>query len=123
MISRECNKVYVVMNNTDRTEGRGNEYVYAVTELLSTALRVSKGLYVQGTDCPIFEQKFTVFDGVKYLPITGIPFILPTQADIDLDRKISEKLARDRLRQDIIDKAFRLGLTKDEIAILHDDGE
>jgi len=112
------NKVYVVMNNADRTEGRGDEYVYAVTELQSTAKRLAKGNYVQGTDCPVFEQELIDIDNIQYLPINRVTVISPTKADIENEKILVEKLQREKLRQGIISKALGLGLTEDEITAL-----
>lgn len=114
-------KVYVVMNNTDRTEGRGDEYVYAVTELQSTAKRLAKGNYVQGTDCPVFEQELMEISNIPCIPINRVPVMSPTKADIEDEKILVERLQREKLRQDIISKALRLGLTEDEIIALQNE--
>lgn len=49
--------LFAVYTNTDLTEGRGNEYIYALTEKEITAKRLAKGRYVQGTDAEVKEVK------------------------------------------------------------------
>lgn len=123
MINPSCEKVFVVMNNIDRTEGRGAEYVYAITGFLSTAERVAKGNYVQGMDCPIFEQPVYLFEEKQYLPINRVPFIYPTDADIENEKILAEKLKKDKLRQEVLQKAMKLGLTQEDLDILQENDE
>jgi hypothetical protein len=49
--------LFAVYTNTDLTEGRGNEYIHALTEKEITAKRLAKGRYVQGTDATVKEVK------------------------------------------------------------------
>ena len=111
-------KVYIVMNNTDRTEGRGEEYVYAVTELLATAERVAKDNYVQGTDCPIREEEVVIFNGKPYLHINKVAFVLPTGMDFAEEELKIKKMKKDRELQEILKKAKSLGLTENDIKVL-----
>lgn len=114
----KCEKVYVVYNNTDLTEGRGGEYVYAIAETEVTAERVAKGKGVQGTDCRIIEFETVLFDDTRYLPIRVIPFHLPTIEDINKQKERDEKLRAKKKFEIVLQKAKDLGLTDEEIAIL-----
>jgi len=49
-------KVWVAWMNTNLTEGRGSLIPHAVCELKSTAKRLGKEEYVQGTDCPVTKE-------------------------------------------------------------------
>lgn len=49
----EAKQVWLVITNTDLTEGRGKEVRLAFCEEYATARRLGKGKYVQGGDCPI----------------------------------------------------------------------
>lgn len=117
-LNPKCTKIYIVMSNTDRTEGRGAEYVFGAAEFLSSATRIAKGNYVQGGDCPIFEQDLICIAGVKYLPINSVPLVVPTSADIEKEKENIEKRKREEHRQNIIRKALDLGLSEDEIVVL-----
>ena len=118
MTDLECTKVYIVMNNTDLTEGRGAEYPFAVAEFESTAQRIAKGAYVQGMNCPIFEENLVIIDGVKYLPVNRVPFVIATSADIEKEKENVEKRKRKILRQIIIQKALDAGLSEEDVGIL-----
>lgn len=52
-------EAWVVWRNTDRTEGRGGVYAYAICEYPETAKRMGKGQDVQGCDCRIEKIELT----------------------------------------------------------------
>lgn len=49
-------KVWVVWQNTDRTEGKGGLRNLATCESRETAIRLGKGQDVMGSDCNITEE-------------------------------------------------------------------
>lgn len=102
----EKRKVFVVWTNMDLTEGRGGDFVMTVCEKPTTALRVGKGRYVQGTNCPITES-FAFRIGTKWFVPGRI--IKPSKED----KAIEERLA---LRTVAVNKAKAAGLTDDDIA-------
>ena len=100
--------VFIAWTNEDRTEGRRREFPFAVCMSETTAKRLGKGKYVQGTDCPVFPDKVLMVDGQTYVPGYVIP---PHESDQKIDQKnkdIEVALA----------KAKKAGLTDDEIKLL-----
>jgi hypothetical protein len=84
-------RVYVVITNTDLTEGCGMEVPLAVCEMRSTAERIGKNNYIQGSNCPIIEYdaKWDPF----YKQWIGPIFIMrPSVEDIEKE-KAREKVA------------------------------
>ena len=73
---------WVVYTNSDLTEGRGREFPLAVCELKSTAIRLGKNNYVQGSDCPVRQMELFEHEGKLYVPFSIINVIPPTKADI-----------------------------------------
>lgn len=108
----EERKAYAVWTNTDLSEGRGVEYVECYTKTYSTAKRLAKGRYVQGTDCRITEETFLWHDFKWYAP--G-PLVLEPTSD---DLKQEEFFAREAEIARVVDRAKKLGLTQQEIDIL-----
>lgn len=62
---------YAVYNNTELNEGRGSQYIWAVCRKRDTAVKLGKGQYVMGADCPIKEVKGFVVDEKFYLTKDG----------------------------------------------------
>lgn len=108
--------VYAVYTNTDCTEGRGQEYVLYFCQSLSTAIRLGKNRYVQGSDCPVHEVTGYRIDNKLY--VTGNRIEPPNSADIAEDKareaKDKAKVAKDAA----ISKARTLGLSEEDIAAL-----
>lgn len=106
----EKRKIYDVSTNTDLTEGRGSEYVKHTCALYSTAIRLARNQYVQGSDCPITVRE------VDYDPATNtyygkISINLGTPADIAQEEKFTKLQAA-------VNRAKQLGLSEDEIKII-----
>ena len=102
-------KVYAVYTNTDRTEGRGHEYVLYFCQSLTTAIRLGQGRYVQGSNCPVKEVTGYRIDNKLY--VTGNHIELPTEEDIAEDKAREAKEAA-------LAKARSLGLSEEEIAAI-----
>lgn len=109
MSHTESKSVFVAYSNTDLTEGRGRDFPIAVCELKSSALRLSKGRYVQGSDGPVRAATLKIFDGEWYAPLCIVKIESPTKEDIAAQSIIDCKAAA-------IQKAKDLGLTDAEIA-------
>lgn len=115
---RDTKEVFTVWTNTDLTEGRGDEFVFAFCEAEATAKRLAKGRYVMGTDSNITKEKMLLIDNTWYAPY-GNGFIThPTNADIEEEKKLKKEREAKMLREKILDKARALGLTNEEIAAL-----
>lgn len=103
--------VYVAYSNTDRTEGRGVEFPFAVCQIESTAVRLAHKAHVQGTDGPVKEWTLKKFDGVWWAPALIIQIHQPTVADLSKQAIMDAKRAA-------IARAKAAGLTDQEIALL-----
>lgn len=113
------NPVFVVMTNTDLTQGCGEEYPLAVTKLMSTAKRLGHGKYVQGSDCRICKA-FSLTVRINGYSMQLVPgrIILPSEDDIVEDNIEKEKLACIEKKEKALIKARELGLSDDDIAAL-----
>lgn len=99
---------YVVLYNTDTTEGKGRIIPKHVCKLKETATRLGKGKYVQGSNCPIEETLIFKIDGETYGPIN---LILPTEED-------EEEYKKNLRKQNALKKAIEAGLSEEEIEAL-----
>lgn len=109
-------KVYAIWTNQDLTEGRGQEYVKSYAEMESTARRLAKKNYVQGTDCPITEETFLFQEGQWYAP--GPRLEAATPEDIEEEKKKSEDRLKARRFDAAWRKAMQVGLTEEDLDIL-----
>lgn len=115
---RDTKEVFTVWTNTDLTEGRGDEFVFAFCEAEATAKRLAKGRSVMGSDSNITKEKMLLIDNTWYAPY-GNGFIThPTYDDIEEEKKLKKEREAKMLREKILDKARALGLTNEEIAAL-----
>lgn len=109
---REQN-LFAVYTNSDLTEGRGSEYVMALTQILATANRIGKGGYVQGCDCPVRECKAIYIEELNdwYAPMGLI------QAPTDKD-KAQEKVIYEQKVKTLLLEKFKTGeeLTEEDRA-------
>ena len=110
-------KYYAVWTNSDRTEGRGQQYVMAYTELEATAIRIGKGEYVQGMDCPITTETFRYIDGKWYAP--GPRILGPSKEDRDVEERLEIQRKKKKEKEAAIAKAKALGLSDEEIKALY----
>ena len=114
---------YVVWTNTDLTEGRGLEYPLAICETLSTAKRLAKGKYVQGTDCSVTENTlYRIKTGPHgfYHWFGPVRIIEPSKEDLEKEAFLKEQKEKEAARNVILEKARVLGLTDEEIKVLQD---
>ena len=106
-------EIWIVMCNTDLTEGRGEQFAKYYCQTEATARRLAVKGYVQGSDCPVRSQKAVLFDGSYYFPWSIRP-IPPSPEDVGVQKRIDAAKAR----EDALAKAASLGMTDDEITIL-----
>lgn len=116
-MNNQLQKIYGVRTNTDLTEGRGREYFKYVTNNRTTAERLAKGAYVQGTDASVVELKTVDVDGDAYIRVSPL-LTMPSADDIEKEMKRKAQAERDLQRERVLQKAADLGLTDDEIALL-----
>lgn len=110
--SIDTNHVWVAHTNTDCTEGRGYEVPICVTKLKSTAQRLGKGRYVQGSDSPVAKVPLLVVDGVEFVPLLSVAYVVPPTRE-------DEVLAKEEDYYEQAVKRLRsLGATDEEIKAL-----
>lgn len=103
--------LWVAYTNTDLTEGRGSDMPIAVCWLKSTAIRLSKKKYVQGSDGPVRPIEAIEVNGKWYVPMAGVNVIDPSPADVADQERMDKKEAA-------IKKAIELGLTPEDLKFL-----
>lgn len=105
-------KMYAVKCNSDLTEGRGREFIKHICRLRSTAVRLGKNGYVQGSDCPVDEINVIDLGDSKYiLPNNYIEVVEPSSIDVEVEQKHAAY-------QNVLARAKELGLSEQEIEIL-----
>lgn len=104
-------RVFAVYDNTDHSEGRGQEFVRAYTKLESTAIRLAKRSYVQGSDAPV-EQVPLFKYGDNYFPVSSKVNVI--------EPKLEDIVAEERAKTfaGVLEKAVSLGLSAEDIEIL-----
>ncbi len=111
----EQKTAYEVRSNTDLTEGRGHEYAKFICELQTTAERLGRRGYVQGTDCTVYPVELFLHEGRWYGPIHVEG---PSESDRKLDAERQAEEQRRIARIAVLNKARELGLSEEDIAIL-----
>lgn len=102
----------MVLSNTDLTEGRGRDCVLHVCETRETAHRLSRGAYVQGSDCPVSERLAVKIGGRWLVPGTIV-------SESKEDRKLAESNKR---KEAVVQKARQAGLTDEDLSMLMEQG-
>jgi hypothetical protein len=107
-------KAYAVWSNTDLTKGRGYEYAKHICSKEATAIRLSKGAYVMGSDARVTEIELIFHNNQWCGPvyING-----PSIADTEME-KLELKRKAEEAKTAAILKAQQLGLTAEDIAAL-----
>ncbi len=101
----ESQTVFVTVQNTDLTEGRGNRVPIHICNSRTMAERLGRGRDVQGTDCKVYEKTAVLIDG-KWLGPCHIEYA--TQEDHNKDTAAEEKKAA-------IVRAREAGVSEDDI--------
>lgn len=102
---------WVTYTNSDLTEGRGREIPLAVCELKSTAIRLGKNNYVQGSDCPVRQMELFEHEGKLYVPFSIINVIPPTKVDI-VKQETEDK------KNEVLSRIKQAGFSEEDIKIL-----
>jgi len=105
---QDIKKVWLVWTCTDLTEGRGSQYVLYACETEATAMRLAKGKYVMGSNCPISES-----------------FAIKIKNSWYAQCRIEQPSSDDKIKQDKINasriavsRAKELGLTDEDIKLI-----
>jgi hypothetical protein len=100
--------VWVAYTNTDCTEGRGQDVPIAVCAAQTTAIRMARKRYVQGSDGPVRPMELVNIEGKWYAPSAAINVIEATLEDL------AEQDAMDAKRA-AFEKARAAGLTDSDL--------
>lgn len=104
----DMKSVFVVMQNSDLTEGRGHEEPIAVCGHALTAIRLSHKQGVMGTNAAVVETLAFKIAGVWYAPARIVD--MNRQDQLNLGGYVKQQLA--------LKKAREAGMSDDEIAAL-----
>lgn len=96
---------YIVVSNSDCTEGKGHPVYIAYARNFYTAKRSAQKRGVQGGPADITKERFIQIENTVYAPVL---LEQPTQWDIDAE-------ARRQDYEALREKAKTLGLTDEEI--------
>jgi len=107
----EKKTVWVAYTNTDCTEGRGHDVPIAVCATETTALRLARKKYVQGSDGPVRMMELLKIDGKWYAPSATINIVDPTSEDVAAQAAIDAK-------REAMAKAKSAGLTDADLLAL-----
>lgn len=108
----ETKTAYVAYTNTDLTAGQGYQIPAALCAIRATAVRLAKGINVQGSDGPVKEVSLVKVDGMWYAPIgTAVRLEQPLTKDLDAQKEYDKRVA-------VIEKARAAGLTEEDLASL-----
>jgi len=118
MSNPESLAVFVVMTNKDLTEGKGGDEPLMLCETATTAARLGKGRYVQGSDCPVIEVPAVKLNGEWWLPVRRIPIERASTEDLAFEHQQAVDAARARAKAAALRKAQAAGLSDDDIAAL-----
>lgn len=107
----EIKHVFVAYTNSDLTEGRGFDIPVAVCKLETTAIRLAKKRYVQGSDGPVRQVEMRKIDDQWWIQSSAVHVVQPSKEDTELQSKMdARKLA--------LDKAKAAGLSDEDINAL-----
>lgn len=107
----EKQTIWVAYTNTDCTEGRGRDVPIAFCAAESTAIRLARKRYVQGSDGPVRTMELVKIDGKWYAPSAAIDVVAPTREDVVAQTAIDAKRAA-------MEKAKAAGLTDADLLAL-----
>lgn len=111
---KKVQQAFVAWTNSDLTEGRGAQYPLAICEMKSTAIRLGKGQYVQGSDCPISEVTLTMGQGSgtwNWAWHGPVRLIEPSENDKAANERLS-------VREAAIEAAKAAGLSDEQISAI-----
>ena len=111
----ESRVVWVAWSNTDLTEGRGTEYPLCVCLCESTAHRLGKGRYVQGTDCEVRVDTLFRVGTRWYGPVS---VVYPSPEDTAADEQAQAESKKKLARLAALEKAKAAGLSPEDIEAL-----
>src|SRR5689334_17813964 len=105
---QDIRKVWVAWTNTDLTEGRGGQLPLVVADKMETAVRLGKGRYVMGSDCPVTEENAVKISG---------QWLVPGHIEYGTREDKANREKREA-KERAIAKAKELGMTDEDIAQL-----
>lgn len=110
-------QVWRVVGNTDLTEGRGRNFTKAYCAVQATAMRIAKGGYVQGSNCPV--EKAILWRRCAGEPWMGPVHIeQPTNEDRKHQEHLDEIAAQKSAKEAAIERARAAGLSDADLEAL-----
>lgn len=100
--------LWAVFTTDDLTEGRSGNYLKHLCKCEATALRLAKGNYVQGANCPVKQIQPRYFGGDFWVSVRNLHVVQPSKADEAEQNRITDY-------REIREKALAAGLTDDDI--------
>lgn len=107
--------LFVGWANEDLTEGRGRQRQIVVSTSKATAVRLSAGRDVQGSDGQVREHVGFRVDGVAYGPVD---LISPTVQDRNADFDEQQDREKQEAQAAALKRAKALGLSDEDIKVL-----
>lgn len=104
-------KIYLVVSNSDLTEGRGYPVIIYHCGKESTAIRLAQKKGVMGSPANIRSVDIVNVDGVKMVPLSAIQIERPSQDDLNAQQ------AKDNFTA-ALKKAKEAGLSDEDIKAL-----
>lgn len=104
----EENPVWLTITNENLTDGRGEPVVLHVCWQEETAVRLGKGKYVMGSDCPVQQAWAVKINGRWHVP-----------GRIEIENAADKMVrAANEERKRVVGKMREAGFTEEEIAAL-----
>lgn len=107
---KEGARIWVVLVNSDLTEGKGHEVIKAVCETESVALRIAEGASTQGSNGRVLSMPSFQFGGRLYGPIE---LERPGGGDIQFQKHMDARRAA-------LDRAREAGVSEEDLELLHE---
>ena len=121
--------VFLVMTNTDKTEGKGVNRVERVCRRESTARRLAKGADVQGSDGKVTQSiavvaKYQYHERIGQKLKSGTVFLVPgemeqpSDVDLQVEKEIEAERREESKRAQLLQRMIEAGFTDEEVELL-----
>ncbi|MFG5862758.1 hypothetical protein [Metapseudomonas sp. CR1201] len=115
MNEHDTRTVWMVLVNTDLTEGKGRNIPIYICASETTARRMGRKRNVQGSDADVIKAEAIFHNGRWCAPVQ---IHEPTTEDRNEDYKLEQARQADQRRHEALQRAREAGLSEEDIAIL-----
>ena len=112
---QDTKKIFITYSTDDKSEGRTAPWPWLISESQTTAKRLGKKKYIQGSDSPVEEDIAVKINNTWYAPCR---IIQPNNDDSKQDKIIEQKQALLDRQNLAIERAKELGLSAEDVEIL-----